>query len=35
MTVLLDQAIWDFATSYGANSPLAEEPILEKVDQTQ
>jgi len=29
------QAIWDFAASYGTNSPLAEETILEKVDQTQ
>src|ERR1051326_6914283 len=33
MTVLLDQAIQDLAASYGADSPLAEEPILEKVDQ--
>ena len=33
MTVLLDQAIRDFAASYGTNSPLEEEPILEKVDQ--
>jgi len=33
MTVLLDQAIRDLAASYGINSPLGEEPILEKVDQ--
>jgi len=33
MTVLLDQAIRDLSASYGINSPLGEEPILEKVDQ--
>ena len=33
MTVLLDQAIRDLSASYGVNSPLGEEPILEKVDQ--
>lgn len=33
MTVLLDQAIRDLAASYGADNPLGEEPILEKVDQ--
>ena len=33
MTVLLDQAIRDLTASYGVNSPLQEEPILENVDQ--
>ena len=33
MTVLADQAIRDFVASYGINSPLGEEPILEQVDQ--
>src|SRR5215475_11410436 len=33
MTVLLDQAIRDLTASYGVDSPLQEEPILEQVDQ--
>ena len=33
MTVLLDQAIRDFAASYGTPSPLPDAPLLEKVDQ--
>jgi hypothetical protein len=33
MTVLLDQAIRDFAASYGNHSPLGEEPFLRNVDQ--
>jgi hypothetical protein len=33
MTVLADQAIRDFVASYGINSPLGEEPILEQVGQ--
>jgi hypothetical protein len=33
MKVLVDQAIQDFAASYGTQSPLGEEPILEKVAQ--
>jgi hypothetical protein len=33
MTVLLDQAIRDFAASYGTHSPLPDAPLLEKVDQ--
>src|SRR5215211_8198001 len=33
MTVLLDQAIQDFAASYGAPSPLGEEPFLRNVAQ--
>jgi hypothetical protein len=33
MTVLLDQAIRDLTASYGIQSPLQDEPSLEKVDQ--
>src|SRR5215208_1814722 len=33
MTVLLDQAIRDFAASYGTQSPLAEDAFLRNVDQ--
>lgn len=33
MTVLLDQAIRDLTASYGVDSQLTEEPLLEKVDQ--
>ena len=33
MTVLLDQAIQDFAASYGTSSPLGEDPFLRNVDQ--
>ena len=33
MTVLLDQAIRDFAASYGTPSPLPDAPLLEKMDQ--
>ena len=33
MTVLLDQAIRDFAASYGNQSPLGEEPFLRTVHQ--
>ena len=33
MTILLDQAIQDFAASYGHQSPLGEEPFLRNVDQ--
>ena len=33
MTVLLDQAIRDFAASYGTQSPLGEDSFLRNVDQ--
>jgi hypothetical protein len=33
MTVLLDQAIRDFAASYGTQSPLGEDSFLRTVDQ--
>jgi hypothetical protein len=33
MTVLLDQAIQDFAASYGIQSPFAEDSFLRNVDQ--
>ena len=33
MTFLLDQAIRDFAASYGNQSPLGEKPFLRNVDQ--
>ena len=33
MTVLLDQAIQEFAAAYGSHAPIGEEPILNKVDQ--
>src|SRR5215211_3602700 len=33
MTVLLDQAIQDFAASYGTQSPFSEQSFLRNVDQ--
>src|SRR5215211_1018982 len=33
MTVLLDQAIREFAASYGTQSPLEDMRILQRVDQ--
>lgn len=33
MTVLLDQAIREFAASYGTQSPLEDMQILQKTDQ--
>jgi len=33
MTVLLDEAIREFAASYGTQSPLEDMQILQKVDQ--
>src|SRR5258706_610833 len=33
MTVLLDQAIQDFAASYGTQSPFSEESFLRNADQ--
>ena len=33
MTVLLDEAIREFAASYGTQSPIEDMQILQKVDQ--
>jgi len=33
MTVLLDQAIQEFAASYGTPGPIGEEPFLKTCDQ--